>query len=84
MDFLKYMVILFRITCYNNYKENLINRYGIDDFDIDDVVPSYDIIGKKRGCLVSGGEVDYDKVSSLIIRDLREGKLGKVTFDEVE
>ena len=79
-----------KVACYildylnNNYKENLINRYGIDDFDIDDVVPSYDIIGKKRGCLVSGGEVDYDKVSSLIIRDLREGKLGKVTFDEVE
>ena len=79
-----------KVACYildylnNNYKENLINRYGINDFDIDDVVPSYDIIGKKRGCLISGGEVDYDKVSSLIIRDLREGKLGKVTFDEVK
>ncbi len=78
-----------KVACYildylnKNYKENLFNRYGINDFDIGDVVPSYDIIGKRRGCLVSGGEVDYDKVSSLIIRDLREGKLGKVTFDEV-
>lgn len=78
-----------KVACFildylnNNYKENLVNRYGINDFDIDDVVPTYDIIGKRRGCLVSGGEVDYDKVSSLIIRDLREGKLGKVTFDEV-
>lgn len=71
-------------TMFNKYKDNLYDRYGIDYFDIDDVVPTYEQIGKKRGCLVSGGEVDYDKVSNLIIRDLREGKLGKVTFDEVK
>lgn len=70
-------------TMFNTYQNNLFDRYGIDYFDIDDVIPAYELIGKKRGCLVSGGEVDYDKVSSLIIRDLREGKLGKVTFDEV-
>lgn len=71
-------------TMYKKYKDNLKERYGIDEFDIDDVIPTYDIIGKKRGCLISGGEVDYDKVSSLIINDLKEGRLGKVTFDEVK
>ena len=65
------------------YPETLIERYGLDDFDYDDVVPSYEKIGKKRGCIISGGDVDYDKVSNLIIKDLREGRLGKVTFDEV-
>jgi ribosome biogenesis GTPase A len=65
------------------YKQNLIDRYGLDDFDYDDVIPAYEKIGRKRGCLVSGGEVDYDKVSNLIIKDLKEGKLGNVTFDEV-
>lgn len=64
-----------------NYNELLTDRYGKIDFDIDDVIPAYEIIGKKRGCLISGGQVDYDKVSSLIIKDLREGKLGRVTFD---
>lgn len=78
-----------KVACYilnylnNNYRDNLIKRYDLSDFDYDDVVPSYEKIGKKRGCLVSGGEVDYDKVSNLIIKDLREGYLGKVTFDEV-
>ncbi len=71
-------------TMHKKYKDNLKERYGIDEFDIDDVIPTYDIIGKKRGCLISGGEVDYDKVSSLIINDLKEGRLGKVTFDEVK
>lgn len=71
-------------TMYKKYKDNLKERYGIDEFDIDDVIPTYDIIGKKRGCLISGGKVDYDKVSNLIINDLKEGRLGKVTFDEVK
>lgn len=69
---------------YNNYPNSLLDRYNINYFNIDDVIPTYDIIGKKRGCIVSGGEVDYDKVSSIIINDLKEGKLGFVTFDEVK
>lgn len=68
---------------YKNYKENLIDRYKIINYDSDDVIESYDIIGKKRGCIMSGGKIDYDKVSSIIIKDLREGRLGKITFDEV-
>lgn len=70
-------------TLYKKYDNNLKERYGINSFDIDDVIPTYELIGKKRGCLIKGGEVDYDKVSSIIIKDLREGRLGKVTFDEV-
>ncbi len=68
---------------YKNYKENLIDRYKIINYDSDDVIESYDIIGKKRGCIMSGGKIDYDKVSSIIIKDLREGRLGKITFDEL-
>ena len=78
-----------KVACYilsvmaNRYKESLNLRYNMNDFNINDITPTYDIIGRKRGCLVSGGEVDYDKVSNIIIKDLREGKLGKITFDEV-
>ena len=71
-------------TLYKKYENNLNERYGINSFDIDDVIPTYELIGKKRGCLIKGGEVDYDKVSSIIIKDLREGRLGRVTFDEVK
>ena len=65
---------------FNNYNEALVNRYGITN--IDDYSDVYDIIGRKRGCVIRGNEVDYDKVSNLIIKDLQEGYLGKVTFDE--
>ena len=70
-------------TMYKEYPKLLEDRYGITTFDIDDVIDTYELIGRKRGCIVSGGEVDYDKVSNLIIRELKDGKLGKVTFDEV-
>lgn len=78
-----------KVACYildtmdKKYPDNLFNRYGNINYNIDDVILAYEAIGKKRGCIVSGGDIDYDKVSSIIIKDLREGKLGKVTFDEV-
>ena len=67
---------------YSNYKEALINRYNLDYLDEEDYTDAYELIGRKRGCLIRGNEVDYNKVSNLIIKDLREGYLGKVTFDE--
>ncbi|MBO5529880.1 MAG: ribosome biogenesis GTPase YlqF [Bacilli bacterium] len=67
---------------YENYPERLIERYGLDYLDEDDYTDAYELIGRKRGCIIRGNEVDYNKVSNLIIRDLREGYLGKVTFDE--
>lgn len=78
-----------KVACYildtmdKKYPDNLFNRYGNINYDNDDVILAYETIGKKRGCIVSGGDIDYDKVSSIIIKDLREGKLGKVTFNEV-
>ena len=67
---------------YDNYKEMLIDRYGIDYLEEDDYTDAYEKIGRKRGCIIRGNEVDYQKVSNIIIKDLREGYLGRVTFDD--
>ena len=64
-----------------NYPKLLQEKYGIDNIDFDDVVTTFDIIGRKRGCLMKGNIIDYDKVYNTIINDLKEGKIGKVTFD---
>ena len=64
------------------YNENLKEWYGLDYFDFEVFSDAYEVIGRKRGCILRGNEVDYDKVSALIVRDLNEGHLGKVTFDE--
>ena len=71
-------------TMYKLYPEHLKNRYGIEKIDFDDIVPTLDQIAIKRGALLKGGEKDYDKVYSIIIRDLKDNLLGKITFDRIE
>lgn len=41
-----------------------------------------DAIGRKRGCLVSGGEVDLHRAAELFLRELRAGKIGRVSLEE--
>ena len=71
-------------TMYKLYPEHLKRRYGIEKIDFDDIVPTLDQIAIKRGALLKGGEKDYDKVYSIIIRDLKDNLLGKITFDRIE
>ena len=42
------------------------------------------MIGKKRGALSKGGVTDYEKVSSIIISDLKNGYFGDITFDRIK
>ena len=63
------------------YPSILKEKYGIEE--INDITLTFDKIGRKRGCLMKGNIVDYEKVYSIIINDLKEGKIGKVTFDRM-
>ena len=67
----------------DHYPERLHERYGIEFID-EDLVKTFDHIGKLRRVYAGGGEIDYDQVANLIIRDIRELHLGRVTFDFVE
>ena len=73
--------ILNKLSKY--YPNKLNSRYGIDYFDNDDVGTMYDIIGKKLGCIIRGGEVDYNRVSTMIINDIRNENIKEVTFDRI-
>ena len=68
---------------YELYPERLEDRYGISELD-DDLTETYDMIAKKRGALSRGGVADYDKVSNIIIRDLKNGYFGNTTFDRLD
>ena len=63
------------------YNSKLKERYGIDNVNKEDYLETLDIIGKNRGCLLKGGVVDYDKVYSLILRDIKEANIKNITFD---
>ena len=63
------------------YPDNIKNRYNLTNET--DIVDILDKIGMKIGA-VRNKETDYDKVYLTILKDLREGYLGKVTFDNYE
>ena len=78
-----------------NYKENIIERYKLTDQYIETVLSKpepenvniYEImqeIGRKRGQIISGGEVDDEKTSRIILDDFRTGKIGNITLEKAE
>ena len=70
-------------TLNKYYKDKLKERYGIIELT-EDIVDTFDIISKKRGCLIKGGQVDYDKVISVIINDIKNGYIKNITFDRID
>ena len=67
---------------YELYPEKLKERYGIHELD-EDYMEAYEQIGKKRGALSKGGIVDYEKVSNIIVKDLKNGYFGCITLDRL-
>ena len=65
------------------YPELLKKRYNIDYID-EDLCITYDAIGKKIGAIISGGEVDYTRVSEYILNDIKNEYIKNITFDRVE
>lgn len=71
------------------YGQVLGERYGLTDLpselpDMQAAVEVLESIGRRRGCIVSGGHVDYEKAATVLLRDLRSGKLGRITFEKPE
>ena len=66
-----------------HYPLHLIRRYRLTEEEIKQESPDVlAAIGRKRGCLLKGGAIDYDKVRRLLLAEFRSGKLGAVSFDE--
>ena len=80
------------IYLYNNYKANLLERYKITESELDQIDSEDEneklynlmkLIGRKRGAVISGGEIDDEKTAKIILNDFRSGKLGKITLEKV-
>lgn len=63
------------------YPEQLLGRYGFLSRLPEDGTSLLEAIGKARGCLKKGGVINYQKASEILIRDLRSGKIGQISFE---
>lgn len=77
-----------------NYKQNVITRYKLDANQVEEIMKNenqqesenileiINQIGKKRGAIVSGGNVDENKVANILLEDFRTTKLGKISLEK--
>ncbi len=65
---------------FKHYREALFSRY---DFHTEsfDTMTILDAIGRRMGCLSKGGEIDYDRVLDVFLKDFRNGRFGRVSLE---
>ena len=79
----------------NDYKTNLCEKYKLTldyienvlDRDLPENENIYEIMlemGRKRGCIISGGNIDTEKISKIILDEFKNGKLGKITIEKAK
>jgi len=67
-----------------NYPERLAERYKITDFQDKEPYEILEMIGRKRGMLISGGEINTERAAITVLDEYRAGKLGRITFEMPE
>ncbi len=65
------------------YPDRLRERYKISGFEDLEPWEILEMIGKKRGMLLRGGEIDYERAAAMLLDEYRGGKLGRLTLDKV-
>ncbi|HBT19103.1 MAG TPA: ribosome biogenesis GTPase YlqF, partial [Clostridiaceae bacterium] len=63
-----------------HYGHRLMERYGLEELS-DSSLENMDTIAKKRGCIIKGGEIDYQRVAVMLLDEFRSAKLGKISLE---
>lgn len=95
-EILDKLEIAYKLTEFllKNYRKKLCDRYKITEDFIDKTLAQeqpenvniYEImleIGRKRGCIMSGGRVDEEKTARILLDEFKNGQLGKITIERV-
>jgi ribosome biogenesis GTPase A len=66
--------------------DNIINKYNNDTsddayFETTKEIEIINLIGKRRGCLIKGGEIDFSKASKIFLDDFKNGKIGRISLE---
>lgn len=66
-----------------HYANELMARYKIERV-FEDPLDTLDAIAKKRGCLMSGGHIDYNRIAVILLDEFRGGKIGNISLERVD
>ena len=77
-------VCIYILNKLDKYYNNILKtRYNVDHVNNDDILETYEIIGKRIGAIIKGGEIDYNRVSNTVLNDLRNELIKGITFDRM-
>lgn len=66
----------------DNYPKALAERYKLTaDISQMQGYEILELIGRKRGCVISGGEIDTERAANLVLDELRSAKIGLITLE---
>jgi len=63
------------------YKSEFEKRYKLDDVDNLTGYQLLEACGRKRGCMLSGGEIDYNRIAVILLDEFRGGKIGRISLE---
>lgn len=66
------------------YPDLLVSRYKLKNGVEGTTEELLHEIGRRRGCLIRGGEIDLEKTAEIILHDLRSGRIGRISFEVPE
>ena len=66
----------------DNYPEEFMNRYKLSDLS-DDKLTNMEALALKRGFILPGKRIDYERTARTVIDEFRAGKIGKITLEKV-
>ena len=95
-DILEKTEIAFELLKFllNQYRVNVVERYKLNATEVEEILTNKDsyendnyleilnIIAKKRGAILSGGRIDYEKIAGILLDEFRSGKLGRITIEK--
>ena len=67
-----------------NYPDSLKERYKVEAQPEDTGLVLLEKVGRKRGMMISGGEIDTERAAITVLDEFRSGKLGKITLEMPE
>ena len=67
----------------SEYPDKLQERYKLDEIS-DDALENMDNIARKRGFIMSGGRIDYERTARIVLDEFRGGKIGRITLEYVK
>ncbi|RCX20042.1 ribosome biogenesis GTPase A [Anaerobacterium chartisolvens] len=63
------------------YPENLKGRFKLEPLEDKTGLELLEMAGRRRGCIISGGQIDFSRISAIVLDEFRGGRIGSISLE---